>query len=166
MLAVLRMEEGTAAPLPSLTQLSDLMSDVGGTGTAVSLQIEGDLTDLPAALDATAYRILQEALTNVVKHAPGAPAEVRLVRTTDHVEIKVCSGQGISTTRLAGTGHGLLGIGERVAAFGGDLQSGPTADGGFRLRVRLPLDTAHPAVPTLSVSRWSTTTPCSAAAWR
>lgn len=147
MLAVLRMEEGTASPLPSLARLSELLFDIRETGTVVSLQSEGGLTDLPAALDATAYRILQEALTNVVKHAPGATAEVRLVRNTNHVEIEVCSGRGSGTPQLGGTGQGLLGIGERVAAFGGRLQSGPTPDGGYRLRVWLPVQTVEPGVP-------------------
>jgi len=146
MLTVLRMSEGTASPLPSLARLAELISDIRAAGTVVSLQSEGDLSDLPAALDATAYRILQEALTNVVKHAAGAPAEVRLVRRPDHVEIEVCNGPGSGAPQLAGTGQGLLGIGERAAAFGGQLHSGPTPEGGYRLAVCLPVNTVQPGL--------------------
>lgn len=142
MLGLLRTEEETASPLPSLSRVSDLISDVGLAGTAVSLRSEGDLDDLPAALDATAYRILQEALTNVVKHAPGATAHVRLLRCPDHIEMDVQNAAVDRQPRQGGTGHGLLGIGERAAVFGGHVESGPTADGGYRLHVWLPVDAA------------------------
>jgi signal transduction histidine kinase len=96
-------------------------------------------------LETNLYRILQEALTNVVKHAPGTPAQVRLLRNADHLEIEVCNAQAAGGpvqggTGQGGTGHGLLGIRERAAVFGGRLDHGPTADGGYRLNVWLPLD--------------------------
>ena len=140
MLGLLRAQDETASPLPSLSRLSDLIADIRGAGAEVSLRSDGDLDDLPAALDATAYRILQEALTNVVKHAPGATAYLRLLRCADHLEIEVRNAAVSGKPRQGGTGHGLLGIGERVAVFGGHLESGPTADGGYRLNVWLPVD--------------------------
>jgi signal transduction histidine kinase len=142
MLGLLRMQVETTSPLPSLSRVSELISDIREAGTDVSLRCDGDLGDLPAALDATAYRILQEALTNVVKHAPGATAQVRLLRSTDHIEIEVGNARASDTPQQGGTGHGLLGIGERAAVFGGHLRSGPTADGGYRLNVWLPINAA------------------------
>ena len=150
MLGLLRAQDETASPLPSLSRLSDLISDIREAGAEVSLHSDGNLDDLPAALDATAYRILQEALTNVVKHAPGATAHVRLLRCADHLEIEVQNAAVSGKPRQVGTGHGLLGIGERVAVFGGRLESGPTVDGGYRLNVWLPVEigsssgAAHP----------------------
>ena len=122
-------------------------------GTAVALQSDGDLDDLPAALDATAYRILQEALTNVVKHAPGTTAQVRLLRSADHLEIEVCNAQVAGAAVQGGTGHGLLGIRERAAVFGGHLENGSTADGVYRLNVWLPLDAgSHSEASRLGVT--------------
>jgi len=140
MLGLLRAQDESASPLPSLSRLSDLVSDIRGAGVEVSLRSDGDFDDLPAALDATAYRILQEALTNVVKHAPGATAHVRLLRCADHLEVEVRNAAVSGDPRQGGTGHGLLGIGERTAVFGGRLESGPTTDGGYRLNVWLPVD--------------------------
>jgi signal transduction histidine kinase len=142
MLGLLRMQDQTASPLPSLSRVAELISDIRGTGTDVLLDSDGDLGDLPAALDATAYRILQEALTNVVKHAPGATAQVRLLRCAGHLEIEVVNTRTRDTPQQGGTGHGLLGIGERASVFGGRLHSGPTADGGYRLHVWLPINAA------------------------
>ncbi len=142
MLGLLRMQDETTSPLPSLSRVSELISDIRETGIDVSLDSDGDLGGLPAALDATAYRILQEALTNVVKHAPGATAQVRLLRCPDHIEIEVGNARASDPLQQGGTGHGLLGIGERVAVFGGRLRHGPTADGGYRLHVWLPINAA------------------------
>jgi signal transduction histidine kinase len=139
MLGLLRIQDEKTSPLPSLSRVSELISDIRGTGTPVSLRYDGELDDLPSALDATAYRILQEALTNVVKHAPGATAHVRLLRCPDHIEIEVCNARANDTSKQSGTGHGLLGIGERAAVFGGRLRTGPTADGGYCLNVWLPV---------------------------
>ena len=142
MLGLLRVQDEATSPLPSLSRVSELVADIRSAGIDVSLQSDGDLRDLPPALDATAYRILQEALTNVVKHAPGAAARVRLLRHPDHIEIDVDNAGTSDTTQQGGTGHGLLGVGERAAVFGGHLRSGPTADGGFGLHVWLPINAA------------------------
>ena len=101
--------------------------------------------ELPTALDASAYRILQEALTNVVKHAPGATADVHLLRRADHLRIRVDNTGVTGTPDQGGTGHGLLGIGERAAVFGGHLEHGPSAEGGYRLNVWLPLEVRAPS---------------------
>ncbi len=103
------------------------------------MEYDGDVGGLPSALDATAYRILQEGLTNVVKHAPGATARVRLTHRGGHLEIEVSNEPATAPATLSGTGHGLLGIAERSAVFGGNVQSGPTGAGGFQLVVRLPV---------------------------
>jgi signal transduction histidine kinase len=142
MLGLLRMQDDATSPLPSLSRVSELVADIRRAGIDVSLQSDGDLGDLPPALDATAYRILQEALTNVVKHAPGAAARVRLLRRPDHLEIDVDNEEPSDTTQQGGTGHGLLGIGERAAVFGGHVRSGPTPDGGYGLHVWLPINAA------------------------
>jgi len=150
MLGLLRSQDETTSPLPSLSRLTELISDLRRAGTSVALRSDGDLDDLPAALDVTAYRILQEALTNVVKHAPGTTAHVRVQRSADHLELEVCNAQVAGGPVQGGTGHGLLGIRERTAVFGGHLDHGPTADGIYRLHVWLPLDAgsqseaAHP----------------------
>ncbi len=145
MLELLRTDAETASPLPSLSRLSGLISDVREAGTAVTLRCEGDLAELPTALDASAYRILQEALTNVVKHAPGATADVHLLRRADHLQIRVDNTRVTGTPAQGGTGNGLLGIGERAAVFGGHLEHGPSAEGGYRLSVWLPLEVRAPS---------------------
>jgi signal transduction histidine kinase len=140
MLGLLRMEEGASrSPLPSLARLSELLEETRASGTPVTVEYDGDVDGLPSALDATAYRILQEGLTNVVKHAPGATARVRLTRHQGHLEIEVSNDPATAPATLSGTGHGLLGIGERSAVFGGKVLSGPTDTGGFELLVRLPV---------------------------
>jgi signal transduction histidine kinase len=140
MLGLLRMEEGASrSPLPSLARLSELLEEARASGTPVTVEYDGDVDGLPSALDATAYRILQEGLTNVAKHAPGATAHVRLSHHSGQLEIDVSNDPATSRATLPGTGHGLLGIGERSVVFGGEVHSGPTDAGGFQLVVRLPV---------------------------
>jgi signal transduction histidine kinase len=140
MLGLLRMDEGgTRSPLPSLAQLPGLLHETRDGGTPVVFECDGDVRGLPPALDATAYRILQEGLTNVVKHAHGSTARVRLARCPGYLEIEVRNDRGTAPISLAGTGHGLLGVAERSAVFGGEMRSGPTAAGEFELWVRLPV---------------------------
>jgi signal transduction histidine kinase len=105
--------------------------------------VEGAPSPLPAGLDLSAYRIVQEALTNVVKHAGPAHAQVT-IRYRDHeVAVEVIDdGRGVAAVATDGrrrTGHGLIGMAERVAVFGGDLEVGPRPDGGFQVAARLPL---------------------------
>jgi signal transduction histidine kinase len=104
--------------------------------------VEGVPVPLPPSVDVSAYRIVQEALTNVRKHAGPAHAEVTVRYATDALEVEVRDdGRGASVPRNEG-GHGLLGMRERVALCGGDLQAGPRPGGGWRVRARLPLEAA------------------------
>jgi signal transduction histidine kinase len=145
LLGVLRQEDepqGALAPVPGLADLDSLLAEVGRAGLAVKLQIKGTRPPLPAGVDLSAYRIVQEALTNVVKHAGPAHAQV-VVGYRDHdVTVEVTDdGRGAVTSASdgrVGSGHGLIGMRERVQVFGGDLQTGPRPGGGFRVAARLP----------------------------
>ena len=153
MLGVLRNEDdSTRSPLPSLSQLDELVSVTEGAGTPVSVTVHGNITTLAAALDTTAYRIVQEALTNVVKHAPGATAKVRISRLADGLEIEVLNSSGTTTGQRRGPGHGLVGIRERVSAFGGRLDAEIVTSGGYRVWVWLPF-VASTDASTGAVSR-------------
>jgi signal transduction histidine kinase len=140
MVGVLRRpEEAPAlAPQPTLEHLDKLVQQASEAGLPVELRIEGDPLPLPAGLDLTAYRLVQEGLTNALKHARAERAQV-LVRYSDgDIEVTVSDdGQGAGSGD--GGGHGLVGIRERVAVYGGELEAGPRPDGGYRLRARLPL---------------------------
>jgi signal transduction histidine kinase len=131
--------ELTTAPQPSLGQLDGLLADARNAGVAVSATVEGTPRPLPPSIDLSAYRIVQEGLTNVIKHAAHANAQVR-VRYLDHaLELQVTD-DGPGSPAGESSGHGLLGVRERVALFGGSFQAGNRAEGGFGLRVLLPLD--------------------------
>jgi len=136
-------EEGPAlAPRPSLSRVDKLVAQARETGLPVDLQIEGEPVPLPAGVDLTAYRLVQEGLTNAIKHAAARHAEVRVRYDGDHVEIEVCDdGRGVdgADSASSGGGHGLVGMRERVSIYGGEIQAGPRAEGGFRLRARLPV---------------------------
>jgi signal transduction histidine kinase len=146
LLGVLRQEDepqGALAPVPGLADLDSLLAEVGKAGLAVKLQINGTRPPLPAGVDLSAYRIVQEALTNVVKHAGPAHAQVVVGYRDQDVTVEVIDdGRGAVTSASdgwVGTGHGLIGMRERVQVFGGDLEVGPGPDGGFRVAARLPL---------------------------
>ncbi len=138
LLALLRDTEGDAAhaPQPSLARLDDLVADVEDSGLPVLVETTGDDTGIPPGVDLSAYRIIQEALTNVLKHAGPATATVSLTFGADDLTLAVTdTGSG---GHVNGTGHGLVGIRERVAVVGGEVEVGPGPDGGFALRARLP----------------------------
>src|SRR5215213_9816421 len=146
LLGVLRQEDepqGALAPVPGLADLDSLLAEVGKAGLVVKLQINGTRPPLPAGVDLSAYRIVQEALTNVVKHAGPARAQVVVGYGDQEVTVEVIDdGRGVVTSAgdgRVGTGHGLIGMRERVQAFGGDLQTGPRPGGGFRVAARLPV---------------------------
>ena len=139
LLGVLR-SDGDAGyePAPGLADLDRLVNDLDGAGLAVDVQIEGTRHDLPPGVDLTAYRIVQEALTNVLKHAGPARATVTVGYEPDAVRIEVVDdGRGVNG-RAAGGGHGLVGMRERVGVYGGTLETGPRTGGGFRIAARLP----------------------------
>src|SRR5215211_1898055 len=145
LLGVLRQDgesQGDLAPVPGLADLDALLAEVAKAGLAVRLRVEGTPSQLPAGVDLSAYRIVQEALTNVVKHAGPARAQVT-IRYRDHeVMVEVTDdGRGAAAPTVDGrarVGHGLIGMRERVSVFGGDLEVGPRPGGGFRVAARLP----------------------------
>jgi signal transduction histidine kinase len=139
MLGVLReSDEGSEhGPQPGLERLAELLEHARAGGVPVELEVEGEPRALPASLDLTAYRIVQEALTNVRKHAPGAPTTVRLAWSPALLELAVRdAGPGPNGSD---GGHGLVGMQERVRIHGGRLHTGATAGGGFEVIVQLPL---------------------------
>ena len=142
LLAVLRDTEpdgrGTEdhAPQPSLQHLERLLDQVRGSGVPVVLEQTGIPRAVPPGVDLSAYRIVQEALTNVLKHAGPATARVRLAYDAD--ELRVTIADDGTSGHLGDFGHGLLGIRERVAVVGGEVSAGPDADGGFVVTARLP----------------------------
>jgi len=120
-----------------------LLSQVRAAGVDVNLTVEGEARDLPASVDLAAYRVLQEALTNIIRHVGPTHADATLRFSTDDLLIEVVdtgNGQQPAARTLSeeGAGRGLLGMRERVGAFGGDLQAGPNGKG-FRVRARIPL---------------------------
>jgi signal transduction histidine kinase len=144
LLGILR-KDGEApllAPRPSLDQLETLVETMREAGMAVELRVEGRRKDLPAGVDVSAYRIVQEALTNVVKHAGPAAAVVvvRYARRTVEVEV---TDDGPGSPNGSTNGHGLVGMRERVELHGGTLEAGSGRTGGFSVRARLPTETVR-----------------------
>jgi signal transduction histidine kinase len=142
--------DGGLAPQPGISELDALAGTVRAGGLQVNLVIDGDPAVLPAAVDVSVYRIVQEALTNVLKHAGPASADVRIGCVKDAVTIDVTdNGTGVSASRAPAGGHGLAGMRERVAVFGGELSAGPRPGGGFAVQARLPLgDRLPPGEPS------------------
>jgi signal transduction histidine kinase len=134
-------EQVALAPQPGLAQLDTLVENVRAAGLPVDLHVEGEPTSLPPGVDLSAYRIVQEALTNALKHAGSAPARVTVSFADDGLGLEIADdGPGIGADDHYG--HGLLGMRERVALHGGSLRSGARPGGGYAVSVRLPLDTA------------------------
>lgn len=128
--------EPERAPAPGLADLDTLVSTTAAAGVQTSVAIAGTARELPSAIDLTAYRIVQESLTNVVRHADASTARVLLRYEPDTVVVCV-EDDGHGTPNGAG-GHGIAGMRERAAAIGGTLAAGPRAGGGFRVQARLP----------------------------
>lgn len=125
-------------PLPTLADLPSLVSHVAGTGVEAKLETVGTPRKLPAAIELSAYRIVQEGITNALKHAAAGRIMVT-VRYTDHdIEVEVAD-DGAGGESSLGSRRGLAGISERVAVFGGDFCAGPQERGGWSLRARLPV---------------------------
>ena len=143
LLGVLRQEPGAehsnGHAQPGLRGLDDLAEHVRRSGLEVDLRTHGEAVTLPAGVDLAAYRIVQEALTNALKHSGGKRATVDVTFGADEVEIRV-SDDGSCATAIRPGGHGLVGMRERAAVYGGALDAGPGPDGGFRVLARLPLD--------------------------
>jgi len=159
-LGVLRREDGTApelAPLPGAPELPALVEQVRRCGVRVDAELPADLSRLDGAVGLVVYRVVQESLSNAVRHAPGAAVEVRVAFGTD-VRVTVtntpATGTGTPPDRPSGTAApgtaapgrpalGLIGMRERVTCLGGALDAGPTPDGGFRVDARLPFEGAE-----------------------
>jgi signal transduction histidine kinase len=142
LLGFLRPDDAEAPPtepLPTLKRLDDLVVELRRAGLDVELRIEGELDDLSAGRALTAFRIVQEAFTNALRHAPGAHVRAALRRTPGELRIEVVDdGNGRSPVSPDGGGYGLIGMRERVALYGGTLEAGPRSDRGFAVVARLP----------------------------
>jgi signal transduction histidine kinase len=131
-------ERAELGPQPGLDRLDALLRDIGGAGLPVRLHVDGDPLELPRGIDISAYRIVQEGLTNALRHAHATQAEVGLRYTSDQLRIEV-SDNGHGAARTDGRGHGLIGIHERVKLYGGEMSTATANGGGFTLTAQLPL---------------------------
>jgi signal transduction histidine kinase len=127
-------------PHPGLDDLDGLMADVRAAGLDVRLNVRGEPFALPPGLDLSAYRIVQEGLTNTLKHAQARHAEVNVEYGSTDLRVEIRDDGHGDTSVDSGLGHGLVGIGERVKIYGGDMSAGASTTGGFVLRARLSLD--------------------------
>ncbi|MFE6782649.1 sensor histidine kinase [Streptomyces sp. NPDC057680] len=151
-LGVLRAEDPAAdsvrhAPQPTLDRLDDLLDNVRAAGLSVDSTISGERRRLSPGVELSAYRIVQEALSNAIRHAPGAPVRVETGYRTTGLTLRISNApapRSVAPSALPlspGLGHGLLGMRERTAMLGGELVAGPTTDGGYEVTATLPLDT-------------------------
>jgi signal transduction histidine kinase len=142
MLGVMRTGEEqppALAPQPGLQHLDRLIAQVEEAGLPVTLHVQGERPELAPGVDLSAYRIVQEGLTNALKHAKGARAEVTVCYDETSVRLEVAD-DGPGVNGADGMGHGLVGMRERVALYGGTIEAGPRDGGGFVLRARLPVE--------------------------
>lgn len=152
LLTLLRSDgtEGERAPQPGLDRVQQLVEATVRAGLPAELSLSARLPDVPQAVDVSAYRIVQEALANVIRHAPGARTRISVTSDGAHLTVLVVNDraeQPDSPLETSGTGHGLVGMRERVRLTGGTLDTGPLPDGGFRVAARLPLTPATPEAP-------------------
>jgi signal transduction histidine kinase len=141
LLAALRREEDGVelTPQPGLDVIDSLAEQIGRAGLPVRIHVEGERVPLPRAIDLSAYRIVQEGLTNALKHARASHADVTVCYRHDELGIEVRDDGSGSGAASDGRGHGLIGIRERVKIYGGEMSAGPVAGGGYVLSTRLPL---------------------------
>jgi signal transduction histidine kinase len=127
------------APSPGVSQLPRLVAGMSDSELAVEVGVEGEERPLPPTVDVSAYRIVQEALTNTLKHAQASHADVRLRYRPGELEVEIVDdGHGATGSPASGSGLGLIGMRERAALHGGELRAGPEPGGGFAVRVKLP----------------------------
>jgi signal transduction histidine kinase len=141
-LGVLQQDGGAAprAPVPGLARLDELISGARGAGLDVRTVVEGTPRPVTAAADLAAFRVVQEALTNVRRHSGAGSATVTITYTDAELEVRVDDdGRGPDARRGSEGGFGIRGMRERAAALGGGLEAGPRPEGGFRVVARLPL---------------------------
>jgi signal transduction histidine kinase len=146
MLGLLRSvrEEPSVSPQPTVAEAGTLVRQACEAGLPAHLRVEGEVRPLPPGLDLAAYRVLQEALTNAIKHAPGAPTSVVVRYGPRTLEVQVENEAPRDSARQVptgdGAGHGHLGMRERIGLYGGELELGPRSEGGYRVRAALPLE--------------------------
>jgi signal transduction histidine kinase len=139
LLGVLRQDASPAfAPQPGIASLQALVDEVSATGLPVELTVEGVPRPISAGVDISAYRIVQEALTNAIKHAGACTVAVRL-SYADDLTLEILD-DGVSPLESGENGHGLIGMQERVTLYGGTLRAGAAAGGGFSVHATLPID--------------------------
>jgi signal transduction histidine kinase len=139
LVGMLRTDDGDdLAPQPSLAAVPALVSGLQDAGFPVELQVDGERRDLPVGIELSAYRVVQEGLTNALKHAGRGHVGVRIRYGPGSLELEIADDGAGTPSDVPSGGQGLVGIRERVALYGGELEAGPVADGGFRLRVLLP----------------------------
>ena len=153
LLGVLREINGATpdrSPQPGIGQLAGLVEGLRAAGLEVDARVEGEARPLPPALDLSAYRILQEATTNVLKHARARRVEIRVRYTQTMLALDIRDdGAGDGGDPASSSGHGLIGMRERVALFGGELRAGRDPAGGFSVHARLPISTPSPSRPQI-----------------
>jgi signal transduction histidine kinase len=142
MLTVLRghNDADELAPQPSLRHLDVLLDQMRAAGMPVRLAVDGSVEDLPKGVDLSAYRIIQEALTNSLKHSSHSAVDVRVRRNNDEIEVEVQDAGPAFNSHEPGVGHGLIGMRERATLYGGRLEAGPSSAGGFDVKATLPFD--------------------------
>jgi signal transduction histidine kinase len=149
-------EESLNRPQPTLRELDELVASTRAAGLDVEATVEGDPRPLPAVVDLCAYRVIQEAVTNVMKHAAGARARILVRYDPEELLLRVTDEGSGRPGAIGPEGHGLQGMKERVALAGGRLQVGPQPGGGFRVEARLPLEPGEGGEP---VGTWVETAP-------
>jgi signal transduction histidine kinase len=144
-LGVLRtVDTPQTTPQPGMERLEEIVASARNGGLTVETSVTGDAPALPGGVGLSAYRIVQEALSNAMKHAPGASVRVEISYHPDALRLRVVNGPGAAPRPVAetGGGHGLVGMRERVIMLGGELGAGPVSDGGFAVVATLPLPKA------------------------
>jgi signal transduction histidine kinase len=139
LVGMLRSDQPDAlTPQPGLADVPELVSGLRAAGLPVDLRVEGERQELPVGIELSAYRVVQEGLTNALKHGGGAPVRVLIRYAPRSLELQIADRGAGAPAAVPGGGHGLVGIRERVTLYGGELEAGRGADGGFVLRVLLP----------------------------
>jgi signal transduction histidine kinase len=149
LLGVIRAEDDRGdpaySPQPGIERIDELIGQVRATGLPVELSVLGEARPLPEGVGLCAYRIVQEALTNTLKHAHASTAQVQLRYVADALELQVLDeGRGATSLNGETQGQGLIGMRERVTLFGGELTAGPRSGRGYEVRARLPLEETKP----------------------